>query len=62
MDGIDPKKVAQNLVSIFTDMIFKHRFIHCDAHPGNLLVRKKEDSPLGHQIVLLDHGLYRSVS
>ena len=37
--GIDPHKVGQNLVEIFTRMIFRHRFIHCDAHPGNLLVR-----------------------
>ena len=42
-------------------MIYKHRFIHCDAHPGNLLVREK-DNNLGHQIILLDHGLYRTVS
>jgi aarF domain-containing kinase len=60
--GIDPRKVAANLVSIFTDMIFRHRFIHCDAHPGNLLVRVKPSAPLGHEIILLDHGLYRSVS
>lgn len=59
--GIDPHKVGQNLVEIFTRMIFRHRFIHCDAHPGNLLVRKA-DNDLGHQIVLLDHGLYRSIS
>lgn len=42
-------------------MIYKHRFIHCDAHPGNLLVRKKNNN-IGHEIILLDHGLYRSVS
>ena len=59
--GIDPQKVGQNLVEIFTRMIFRHRFIHCDAHPGNLLVRKA-DNDMGHQIVLLDHGLYRSIS
>jgi aarF domain-containing kinase len=41
-------------------MIFQHRFIHCDAHPGNILVRKAAND-FGHQIVLLDHGLYRSV-
>jgi aarF domain-containing kinase len=58
--GIDPILTAKNLISIFTTMIFKHGFIHCDAHPGNILVRKK-DNNLGHEIVLLDHGLYRTV-
>lgn len=43
-------------------MIYQHRFIHCDAHPGNILVRPCPSAPLGHQIILLDHGLYRSVS
>jgi len=42
-------------------MIYKNGFVHCDAHPGNILVRKKNND-LGHDIVLLDHGLYRSIS
>jgi aarF domain-containing kinase len=58
--GIDPVKCAKNLIEIFTQMIFKHGFIHCDAHPGNILVRKASNS-MGHEIVLLDHGLYRTV-
>ena len=44
---INPILTAKNLISIFTTMIFKHGFIHCDAHPGNILVRKKENN-LGH--------------
>jgi aarF domain-containing kinase len=58
--GIDPKLVGKNLVTIFTTMIFKHGFVHCDAHPGNFLIRPKANSQ-GHEIVLLDHGLYRSL-
>lgn len=54
--GLNPKIVAQNLVEIFGQMIFKFGHIHCDAHPGNILVRKSAGKP---QIVLLDHGLYR---
>lgn len=58
--GIDPIKVSKNLIKIWTMMIFDYGFIHCDAHPGNMLVRKSANS-LGHEIVLLDHGLYRTV-
>jgi aarF domain-containing kinase len=50
-----------NLLDIFTQMIFKDGFVHCDAHPGNFFIRKKNNS-VGHEIVLLDHGLYRHLS
>ena len=46
-------------------MIFKHGFVHCDAHPGNILIRQHPrgyDPKLHYQIVLLDHGLYRNLS
>ena len=60
--GFNPKVVGKTLVNIFSDMIFKYGFVHCDAHPGNILVRKNPRSPKDFQIVLLDHGLYRSFS
>ena len=42
---------------MYADMIFKFGYVHCDPHPGNVLVRK--DTATGRpQIVLLDHGLY----
>lgn len=47
------------MIRIFADMIFKHGFVHCDAHPGNILVRRKPKNKNQYQIVLLDHGLYR---
>lgn len=25
-------------------MIFKYRFVHCDAHPGNIFIRRKPKS------------------
>ena len=34
-------------------------FVHCDPHPGNILVRAVNSKP---QIVLLDHGQYRELS
>jgi len=42
-------------------MIFKHGFVHCDAHPGNILVRPHPKRSEFFQIVLLDHGLYRKL-
>jgi len=42
-------------------MIFINGFVHCDPHPGNLLINplpNKKD----FEIVLLDHGLYQSLS
>ena len=42
-------------------MIFKHGFVHCDAHPGNIFVRKNEKINGGFEIVLLDHGMYRKL-
>ena len=72
--GIVPQKVAQTITSIFGEMIHRHGFIHCDPHPGNLLVRpKKVLAPkktsntdtatkvpeVDHEILLLDHGMYR---
>ena len=42
---------------MYADMIFKFGYVHCDPHPGNVLVKK--DPVTGcPQIVLLDHGLY----
>ena len=37
-------------------MIFVHGYVHCDPHPGNVLVKQTSN---GLQIVLLDHGLYQ---
>ena len=50
------------LVQIFAKMIFEHGHIHCDAHPGNILVRPHPLNPKKPQIVLLDHGFYAKTS
>jgi aarF domain-containing kinase len=39
-------------------MIFVNGHVHCDAHPGNILVRPNPENPKNPQIVLLDHGFY----
>ena len=61
--GINPTEVAEVLTRIFSRMIFKNGFVHCDAHPGNIMVRKSKihGADYNFQIVLLDHGLYRKV-
>mmetsp|Transcript_23125 Transcript_23125/g.26173 ORF Transcript_23125/g.26173 Transcript_23125/m.26173 type:complete len:520 (+) Transcript_23125:857-2416(+) len=58
----DKLKIADMLVDAFAKMIFMAGHIHCDAHPGNILVRKNPHNPEKLQIVLLDHGLYQEIS
>uniref|UniRef100_A0A7S0E1Z2 ABC1 atypical kinase-like domain-containing protein n=1 Tax=Hanusia phi TaxID=3032 RepID=A0A7S0E1Z2_9CRYP len=62
--GIDPTKVAQSVTKLFGEMIFLHGFVHCDPHPGNMLVQKVTGGRSGrnYNLVVLDHGLYRDIS
>lgn len=57
--GINSHTVAQTVVDAFAQMIFVNGFVHCDPHPGNLMVRRKEDGAF--ELFLLDHGLYREL-
>ena len=50
------RRVTDLLIDIYARMIFIHGHVHCDAHPGNILIRK--DAKNQPQIVLLDHGFY----
>jgi aarF domain-containing kinase len=56
-----PKKSSDILVNVFAKMIFNHGFVHCDAHPGNMMVRPNPKDPKRPQVVLLDHGFYCSL-
>eukprot|EP00752_Nemacystus_decipiens_P004907 g4466.t1 len=95
-EGMNPAEVAKTVTRTFGEMIYCHGFLHCDPHPGNLMVRPKyqplssfspspspspsegatgategdagrtrteQRSPkpnsVAHQVVLLDHGMYR---
>jgi len=49
-------QVMTKLGRLYSEMIFVQGYIHCDPHPGNLLLRP---STSGTEIVLLDHGLYQ---
>ena len=54
--GIDPVSAVNDAISAFAFQVFHTGHVHCDPHPGNLLVRRNTQN--GHQIVLIDHGLY----
>jgi len=53
-----PLNASRILIEVFGKMIFVHGFVHCDAHPGNIMVRPNPKDPKNPQIVLLDHGFY----
>lgn len=42
-------------------MIFIKGYIHCDPHPGNVLVQKNPTTG-SNDIILLDHGLYSTLA
>mmetsp|Transcript_6341 Transcript_6341/g.14711 ORF Transcript_6341/g.14711 Transcript_6341/m.14711 type:complete len:288 (-) Transcript_6341:216-1079(-) len=46
--GFDPVDVANAVTNAFGEMIFSHGFVHCDPHPGNLLVRSMPTHRRGH--------------
>ncbi|KAG0332537.1 hypothetical protein BG004_001205 [Podila humilis] len=56
--GLSVTKVMESVVDVFAHQIFVSGFVHCDPHPGNVLVRKHPKNPKKHQLLLLDHGLY----
>ncbi|KAJ7365479.1 putative aarF domain-containing protein kinase 1 [Desmophyllum pertusum] len=57
---ISSDEVAHKLGVLYSEMIFVNGYIHCDPHPGNILVRRNPQN--GVEIVFLDHGLYQTLS
>uniref|UniRef100_A0A1I7VZ80 Protein kinase domain-containing protein n=1 Tax=Loa loa TaxID=7209 RepID=A0A1I7VZ80_LOALO len=55
-NNINRYDVCRKLGALFSEMIFINGYVHCDPHPGNVLVNKAKDGRVS--IVLLDHGLY----
>lgn len=56
------KQTMDTATALFAAMTFKWGWIHCDPHPGNVLVRPNPSNPKQPQIVLIDHGLYIPLS
>lgn len=61
--GISRAEVSACLAHIFNNMIFQSGFVHCDPHHGNIAIRALDKPKNGHnfEIVLYDHGLYRTI-
>lgn len=49
-------QISQKLSKLYSEMIFNIGLVHCDPHPGNVLVKKNNSGSV--ELVLLDHGLY----
>ncbi|CAG0913744.1 unnamed protein product [Notodromas monacha] len=58
---IPPALVTERLGELYSAMIFEEGFVHCDPHPGNLLVSPNPKNPNDPIITLLDHGLYQTL-
>ncbi|KND86900.1 ABC1 family protein C10F6.14c [Tolypocladium ophioglossoides CBS 100239] len=60
--GLQLSDVMQTVVELFSTQMFSWGFVHCDPHPGNILVRRNPNGSGKAQVVLLDHGLYITMS
>ena len=55
------KAVMQTMVELFSAQMFEWGWVHCDPHPGNVIIRPDPLRPDYPQLVLIDHGLYVEV-
>ncbi|KAG7839623.1 hypothetical protein KL942_003234 [Ogataea angusta] len=54
--GYNIKSLMNTIIKVYSRQVFYWGLVHCDLHPGNLLVRHLPDKT--QQLVILDHGLY----
>ncbi|XP_054715249.1 aarF domain-containing protein kinase 1-like [Uloborus diversus] len=59
--NISAAEVSRKLGELYSQMIFVNGYVHCDPHPGNILIQKDDNSQEA-KIVLLDHGLYTDLT
>jgi aarF domain-containing kinase len=55
------QSIMHTMVSLFSAQMFDWGWVHCDPHPGNVIIRPSPTSPNHPQLVLIDHGLYVQV-
>lgn len=55
------RAVMSTMVDLFSAQIFSWGWVHCDPHPGNVIIRPIPQNPSYPQLVLIDHGLYVSM-
>ena len=60
--GFSVKEVMDAMTNAFSAMIFSWGHVHCDPHPGNVLIRPHPSNPKKPQVVIIDHGLYIDLS
>jgi len=60
--NLSPSEVAKLVASVFNSQVFLSGFVHCDPHPANVLLRPHPLNPRKPQVVLVDHGLYKTLS
>ncbi|KAF9260370.1 ABC1-domain-containing protein [Marasmius fiardii PR-910] len=54
--------IMKTMVELFSAQMFSWGWVHCDPHPGNVIIRPNPHHPTRPQLVLLDHGLYVRVN
>ncbi|KAG6841653.1 hypothetical protein C0991_008638 [Blastosporella zonata] len=55
------KAIMQVMVELFSAQMYDWGWVHCDPHPGNIIIRPNPSKPAQPQLVLIDHGLYVAV-
>ncbi|KAL4076564.1 ABC1 family-domain-containing protein [Scleroderma yunnanense] len=55
------RAIMQTMVELFSAQMFSWGWVHCDPHPGNIIIRPHPRHSTRPQLVLLDHGLYVKV-
>lgn len=61
-NNVNVNEISRRLGMIFSEMIFKHGFVHCDPHPGNILINSRKNRKGEFDLVIIDHGLYQNLS